>query len=200
MEEELLLQIEALIFASDHPLQEVEVQQILSVALDKPIELEFVQKCAEQLVQKYENDHFAFRILKSGGGYQFLTKPQFHKLAASLNGDKFTKRLSATSMETLSIIAYRQPITKSEIEFIRGVSSDYSIQKLLEKELICIKGREEGSVGKPLLYATTPYLLDYLGINNPSELPKLKEIVQLETVEATNAKEARPVSQASDND
>lgn len=192
--EELLLQVEALIFAADRPLEINEMQKILSVALDHPVDLEAITNCAEQLFEKYEQDNVAFRIVRSAGGYQFLTKPKFHQLVAAINGDKFTKKLSATSMETLSIIAYKQPVTKSEIEFIRGVSSDYSIQKLLEKELILISGRQDDAIGKPLLYATTPYLLDYLGINNLSELPKLKEIVHsAEEVEATEGKAALPV-------
>lgn len=197
--EELLLKIEALIFAADHPVAISEMQKILSVSLDYPVADETIMTYADQLIKKYEQNDFAFRIVHSAGGYQFLTKAAFHQLVAALNGDKFTKKLSATSMETLSIIAYKQPITKSEIEFIRGVSSDYSIQKLLEKELIYIKGRQEDAIGKPLLYATTAYLLDYLGINTLKELPQLKEIVQLESVVATDGKEALPVSAEANN-
>lgn len=191
-EEDLLQQVEALIFAAGQPISAEDMQKILSVANDYPVEIEKISQCAEQLSLQYEQASYAFRIVKSGGGYQFLTKPEFHKLVAALNGDKFTKKLSATSMETLSIIAYKQPVTKSDIEYIRGVSSDYSIQKLLEKELIYIKGRKEDAIGKPLLYATTPYLLDYLGINDLSELPRLKEIVHQEAVDATDASEAQP--------
>lgn len=194
MEAELLQQVEALIFAADHPVNAEEMQKILSVANDYPVAIEKITQCAEQLFIRYEEASYAFHILKSGGGYQFLTKADFHKLVASLNGDKYTKKLSATSMETLSIIAYRQPVTKGEIEYIRGVSSDYSIQKLLEKELIYIKGRKEDAIGKPLLYATTDFLLDYLGINDLSELPRLKEIVQQEMIDATDASEAQPVN------
>ena len=95
-------------------------------------------------------------------------------------------------METLSIIAYKQPITKSEIEYIRGVSADYSIQKLLEKELIVISGRNEDMVGKPLIYNTSKNFMDYLGINSPSQLPQLKDITDLEIVMPTNAEEAIP--------
>jgi segregation and condensation protein B len=80
-------------------------------------------------------------------------------------------------LETLSIIAYKQPITKGEIEAIRGVNSDYSIQKLLEKELVIITGRNEDLPGKPLVYATSKSFMDYFGINSPEDLPKLKEVV-----------------------
>ncbi|RYD99440.1 MAG: SMC-Scp complex subunit ScpB, partial [Sphingobacteriales bacterium] len=137
-------------------------------------------------------EFYPFEVKESGGGWQFLTKKEFHTTIAQLNGDKFMKRLSPASMETLAIIAYKQPVTKSEIEFIRGVSADYSIQKLLEKELIVIAGRNEEAVGKPLIYATSKSFMDYLGINTPDQLPKLKEVASMEIVFPTDAAEAVP--------
>lgn len=95
-------------------------------------------------------------------------------------------------METLSIIAYKQPITKSEIEYIRGVSADYSIQKLLEKELIVIAGRNENMIGKPLIYTTSKNFMDYLGINSPAQLPQMKDITDVQIVMPTNAEDAIP--------
>ncbi len=97
-------------------------------------------------------------------------------------------------METLAIIAYKQPISKGDIESIRGVNSDYSVQKLLEKELIVITGRNEDMVGKPLIYATSKSFMDYLGLNSLDELPKLNEILQQELIEPTAASEAIPES------
>src|SRR5690606_26374720 len=94
--------------------------------------------------------------------------------------------------ETLAIIAYKQPITKAEIEFIRGVSADYSIQKLLEKELIVIAGRNEEMVGKPLIYTTSKNFMDYLGINSPADLPQLKDVTNIEIVMPTDAVQATP--------
>lgn len=192
MESALLQYIEALVFAAEQPVPVVEMQKLLSVFLDESVSEDNIITGLTQLEEKYNDDSFAFCLLKSGGGYRFCTKPDYHKLVAALTGEKFTRKLSATSMETLSIIAYKQPVTKSEIEFIRGVSSDYSIQKLLEKELIYIKGRQEDAIGKPLLYATTANFMDYLGINDVSELPKLKEIVQIMPVEATEGLAAEP--------
>ena len=84
------------------------------------------------------------------------------------------KKLSAAAMETLSIIAYKQPVTKGQVEAIRGVSADYAIQKLLEKELIVISGRNETMPGHPLVYATSKSFMDYFGINTPDDLPKIK--------------------------
>ncbi|MFM7838180.1 MAG: SMC-Scp complex subunit ScpB, partial [Chitinophagaceae bacterium] len=123
------------------------------------------------------------------GGWQFLTKKEYHKTVAQLNGDKFLKRLSSASLETLSIIAYKQPVTKAEIESIRGVSSDYAIQKLLEKELIVITGRNESLPGHPLIYATSRQFMDYFGLNSPEELPKLKEIFDEALVQPTVVQE-----------
>ena len=126
---------------------------------------------------------------QSGGGWQFLTKKEFHKTIAQINGDKFLKRLSAASLETLAIIAYKQPVTKGEIEAIRGVSSDYAVQKLLEKELIIITGRNEKLPGHPLVYATSKNFMDYFGINSADDLPKIKEVLAEQLVEPTVIKD-----------
>jgi segregation and condensation protein B len=102
-----------------------------------------------------------------------------------LNGDKFLKRLSNAALESLAIIAYKQPITKGEVEAIRGVNSDYSMQKLLEKELIVISGRNELLPGKPLIYSTSRNFMDYFGINSTEDLPKIREVLADQIVEAT---------------
>ncbi|MEY2834362.1 MAG: SMC-Scp complex subunit ScpB, partial [Bacteroidota bacterium] len=112
-------------------------------------------------------------------------KKDFFPTVSALIQHKARKRLSTASLETLSIIAYKQPITKSEIEAIRGVNCDYSIQKLLEKELIIIAGRNEQAVGKPLVYATSRQFMDYFGINSAEELPKINEVLAETMVEPT---------------
>jgi segregation and condensation protein B len=124
-------------------------------------------------------------VKQSGGGWQFLTKTDYHKTIAQLNGDKFLKRLSPASLETLAIIAYKQPVTKGEVESIRGVSSDYAVQKLLEKELIVISGRNEKLPGHPLVYSTSRNFMDYFGINSSDDLPKIKEVLAEQLVEPT---------------
>ena len=121
----------------------------------------------------------------SGGGWQFLTKKDYHKTIAQLNGDKFLKKLSSAAMETLSIIAYKQPVTKGEIESIRGVSADYAVQKLLEKELIIISGRNENLPGHPLIYETSKNFMDYFGINSSEDLPKIREVLAEQLIEPT---------------
>lgn len=176
----LIPHIEALIFASDKPLTAMEMTELLNNAfgfMEDKLTLEQVQTGMEGIVSKYNADFYPFEVRESGGGWQFLSKREFHKTIAQLNGEKFLKRLSTAALETLAIIAYKQPITKGEIESIRGVSSDYSIQKLLEKELIIITGRNENMPGKPLVYTTSRTFMDYFGINQPSDLPKLKEIL-----------------------
>jgi len=153
--------------------------------MEERITLDQVESCIEGIHEKYQSEFYPFEVKESGGGWQFLTKKDFHKTIAQLNGDKFLKRLSTAAMETLAIIAYKQPITKGEIESIRGVNSDYSIQKLLEKELIVITGRSEHLPGKPLVYATSRNFMDYFGINSAEDLPKIKEIIAEQIVQPT---------------
>jgi segregation and condensation protein B len=162
----LIPHIEALIFASDKPLTTLELTELVNNALsymDEKISLDQVESSLEGITEKYSADFYPFQVLQSGGGWQFLTRPEYHKTVAQLNGDKFLKRLSAAALETLSIIAYKQPVTKGEIESIRGVSSDYAVQKLLEKELIVISGRNEKAPGQPLIYSTSKNFMDYFG-------------------------------------
>ncbi len=174
--DQLMLHVEALIFASERPITQVELIEYVSQTIEEAIEPERISAGISAVREKYATDFYPFELREIGGGFQFLTKKEFHKTVLQLNGDKHIKKLSASAMETLAIIAYKQPITKSDIEFIRGVSADYSIQKLLEKELIVIVGRNEDAVGKPLLYSVSRHFMDYLGINSPTQLPQLKEL------------------------
>jgi len=185
--------IEAVIFASDKALTSLEITEIINNAfgfMEDKIVLDQVESAIEGIVEKYNSEFYPFEIKQSGGGWQFLTKKDFHKTIAQLNGDKFLKRLSVAALETLAIIAYKQPITKSEIESIRGVNCDYAVQKLLEKDLVIISGRNEDAVGKPLIYATSKSFMDYFGINSADDLPKISEVLMEELVQSTNVKEA----------
>ena len=180
--------IEALIFASEKPLTSPEIVELINNAfgfMEERISQDQVQSCIEGIREKYSAEFYPFEVRESGGGWQFLTKKDFHKTIVQLNGERFLKRLSNAAMETLAIIAYKQPITKGEIEGIRGVNSDYSIQKLLEKELIIITGRNELMPGKPLVYATSKTFMDYFGINSASDLPKIKEVLAEQMVQPT---------------
>jgi len=180
--------IEALIFASDKPLTSMEITELVNNAfgfMEEKLTLEQIQTSIDGIIEKYASEFYPFEVRESGGGWQFLTKKDFHKTVAQLNGEKFLKRLSSAALETLSIVAYKQPITKGEIEAIRGVNSDYSIQRLLEKELINITGRNENMPGKPLVYSTSKTFMDYFGLNSAGDLPKLKEVFAETLVEAT---------------
>jgi segregation and condensation protein B len=188
----LIPHIEALIFASDKPLTTLELTELTNNAfgfMEDKISLDQVEAAVEGITEKYASEFYPFEMRQSGGGWQFLTKKDYHKTIAQLNGDRFLKRLSAASLETLSIIAYKQPVTKGEIEAIRGVSSDYAVQKLLEKELIIITGRNEKLPGHPLVYATSKNFMDYFGINSADELPKIKEVLAEQLVEPTVMKD-----------
>ena len=160
---QIIPHIEALIFASDKALSAVDITELINTALgfiEDRADVEQVEAAINGIKEKYDSEFYAFELKQSGGGWQFLTKPEYHKTVALINGDKFLKRLSTASLETLSIIAYKQPITKSEIESIRGVNCDYAVQKLLEKDLVIISGRNEDAVGKPLIYATSKSFID----------------------------------------
>lgn len=190
---EIIPHIEALIFASDKPLSNEEILELVNGALafieDRATQQQ-VDAAIEGIQEKYSAEFYAFELKAIGGGWQFLTKKEYHKTVAQLNGDKFLKRLSTAALETLAIIAYKQPITKSEIESIRGVNCDYAVQKLLEKDLVIISGRNEDAVGKPLIYATSKSFMDYFGINSSEDLPKISEVLLEELVQATNVTEA----------
>jgi segregation and condensation protein B len=185
---QIIPHIEALIFASDKPLTNEEITELLNNALafiEDRATAEQVETAIEGIREKYNAEFYSFEVKQSGGGWQFLTKKDYHKTVAQLNGDKFLKRLSVASLETLAIIAYKQPITKSEIEAIRGVNCDYAVQKLLEKDLVVITGRNEDAVGKPLVYGTSKSFMDYFGINSTTDLPKISEVLMEELVQAT---------------
>lgn len=180
--------IEALIFTAERPLTTLELCDMVNNALgfiEDRASLDQTEAAISAIREKYNSEFYSFEVRESGGGWQFLTKKEFHKTVAQINGDKFLKRLSTAALETLSIIAYKQPITKGEMEAIRGVSCDYAVQKLLEKELIVITGRNEKLPGHPLVYATSRTFMDYFGINSPEDLPKIREIISSELVEPT---------------
>lgn len=147
-----------------------------------------MEEALSAIRQRYAAEDFAFELVHSGGGFQFLSKPAFQGAVAAMWKQKIRKRLSTSALETLSIIAYRQPITKPEIERIRGVNCDYAVQKLLEKELIQISGKSD-LPGRPVLYGTSPRFMDYFGINSLSQLPELREIAPEENTVGTGTED-----------
>lgn len=174
----ILLQIEAVIFTTEHPVSMEEIYNAFAANQQEVSEDEILASLKE-LKAKFSSENFAFELVKTGGGYQFLSKAAYHEWIAKFLHQKANKKLSSAAMETLSIIAYKEPVTKSEIEQIRGVSADYTVHKLLEKELISIAGKAD-SPGRPVLYSVSPFFLDYFGINSTDELPQFKEIMPQE--------------------
>ncbi|RME13133.1 MAG: SMC-Scp complex subunit ScpB, partial [Bacteroidetes bacterium] len=146
--------IEALIFAADTPVSLEEIRECLNTTFEHEFSEEEITLAIDEVKTRYQQEQCAIEVVEIAGGYQFMTKPAYHKVIATWLKQTTKRRLSQAAIETLSIIAYKQPITKSELEAIRGVSCDYTIQKLLEKELVSIIGRSEGP-GRPLLYGTS---------------------------------------------
>jgi len=172
---QLQLNIEAMIFTANAAVKITDIKATLEKVFEgEEISVEQIRELLDTITEKYKSDEYAFELRRSGGGYQFLTKPLFYDTIAAFLNLKTKRKLTRSAMETLAIIAYKQPIAKSEMEHIRGVSCDYALTKLLDKELVEVTGRAE-TVGKPLLYATSNVFLDYFGINGPDEMPALKE-------------------------
>jgi segregation and condensation protein B len=167
--------IEALIFASDKSITEEEILQVLSDIMEDSLKIEEIREHIERIRVKYQELDLAIELVQINGGYQFLTKKDYYQVVNQLQIQRSKKKLSQAALETLSIIAYKQPITKLEVEQIRGVNCDYTVQKLLEKELISISGKAD-SVGKPLLYSTSSLFMDYFGINSTKDLPQMNEL------------------------
>lgn len=172
--------IEALIFASDEPISSPEIIKAVKGIDGEEIDINEndILETINSLNENYNKENRSFQILKIAGGFSFGTKVDFAKYLGFLSSEKSKRRLSQAALETLAIIAYKQPITKPEIENIRGVNSDYIMNILLEKKLITISGRSE-TVGRPLLYTTTNEFLIYFGLNKISDLPKPREIDEI---------------------
>ena len=174
--------IEAVLFATDEPLSLRQLTDILSPSdsadRGRSVSPESVLGCIEELNREYGQVGRAFRIVKVAGGYQFATQPQFGIWLGRMLREKSRRKLSVSALESLAVIAYKQPVTKPEVEAIRGVNADYVLRTLLERNLVAIVGRA-ATPGRPLLYGTTKDFLKHFGLNDLSELPKPREINEL---------------------
>ena len=168
--------IEALVFATEDPITVSLLAQTFAdtTGEDAPSKNE-IESVIARLNQLYERTSRSFRIEQWGGGYRFATIPSVSAFIKSLFVTDRQRKLSKTLMESLAILSYRQPASRSELEFIRGVDCDYGIRKLMEYGLIDVVGRSE-TVGRPLLYGTTPRFLDLFGLTSISDLPNLREL------------------------
>jgi segregation and condensation protein B len=174
MEERLDTYVESLIFIAQQPVKREDIRYNLENALQITIDPEALDTALHRLQEKYWDDTFAIEIVEVADGFQFMTKGVYHQVAGHFLKQLTKRRLSRVALETLAIIAYKQPVSRAEIEQIRGVNADYAIDKLLEKELIEIAGRSTGP-GKPLLYTTSGKFMDYFGLKSMEDLPQLKE-------------------------
>lgn len=171
--------VEAILFASPEALSAHELAQtILEADGQMEVESDQIEQIIDKLNQKYEETGLAFSINRVAGGYAFATKSRYHHWLSVLQHKQAYKKLSPSAIEALAIIAYKQPVTKPEIDFIRGVDSGYITRQLLEKELIRVSGRAD-KPGKPLLYKTSELFLKHFDINSVKELPKPREIEEI---------------------
>lgn len=172
--DQLAQHIESLVFTAETPITLEEIKSVLEESFGMAFHEEEVLGAIDLLKVRYADETFSFEILEIAGGYQFFTKAAYHNTVGTYLKQTTRRRLSRSALETLSIIAYKQPTSKGDMERIRGVNCDHALQKLLEKELVSIVGRSEGP-GRPLLYGTSAKFMDYFGIRSLEELPKPKE-------------------------
>jgi segregation and condensation protein B len=165
--------LEALLFLSGEVLGVSAIKDILEIP-----EAE-IKRVMETLITEYRERNTGLMIVEIANGYQMVTNPAYGEWIKKFKTTHLSSRLSLPSLETLAIIAYKQPIIRAEIEQIRGVNSDSAIRTLYEKRLIKIMGRKEAP-GRPFLYGTTREFLQYFGLKNLTELPTLKEMIREE--------------------
>lgn len=163
--------IESLLFVADEPLTIRKLKQVIE-AIDEST----IRQALAQLKEEYNQNGRAIQLVEIANGYQFATRPSYADWVNKLIQSTTKFRLTKPALETLTIVAYRQPVMRAEIESIRGVDSGGVIQTLLEKKLIRVTGRKE-VVGRPLLYGTTQEFLDHFGLRNLTDLPTIEEVV-----------------------
>ena len=169
-EEEVAATVEAIVFASDRPLPAAKVAQIGQLGT-----VRHVRRAIAALNDRYEQTGRAFRIVEIAGGYQFQTLPQYHDVLEQLHKSRSDSRLSQAAMETLAIVAYRQPVLRANVEAIRGVACGDVLRGLMEKNLVRITGRAQ-EIGRPMLYGTTRRFLEVFGLAGLEDLPNAEQL------------------------
>ena len=183
--DELTYAIEALLFASERPLTADEIKQAFSTdeaqgsasAGEEKVDFADIEERLEALKSDYETQRRGFKLFQIAGGWQLVTDERFAPQLKRFYQSREKKRLSQASLETLSVIAYKQPATRADIEFIRGVNVDGAVKTLLEKGLVRIVGRKEVP-GRPMLYGTTQEFLEHFGLSSIKQLPALNEYTE----------------------
>ncbi len=174
---ELKAIVESVIFASEEEIGSRQIKEIIDSS-GLRISVAEIEETVKDLNDEYRKEGRAFEIMSVAGGFSYATRKDYSRFVGKLYEEKQRKKLSQSAIETLSIIAYKQPITRNEIEFVRGVNVDYIVNSLLERDLITIHGRAD-SPGRPILYGTTKNFLKVLGLNSLEDLPKLKDINEI---------------------
>ncbi len=171
--------IESLIFSANDPVDAKKLTQVYAeVSGDDSLTTKDVYSIVTALNDQYAQSGSAFHIFEWAGGFRLATQPEYAPYVKSLHEIDSKRKLSRSLIETLAIIAYKQPVTKPEMDFVRGVDSDYAVRRLMELDLVDVIGRSE-SVGKPLLYGTTKEFLEKFGLNDLESLPNIREIEDL---------------------
>ncbi|MCF6154113.1 MAG: SMC-Scp complex subunit ScpB [Candidatus Brocadia sp.] len=168
--EEIKPIVESLVFAAEEPITLRKLTDII-----EGVDSSQIQEAITQLKNDYDVQGRAFQIEEIAGGYQLFTKPEYYEWIAKLRKKSGETKLSQAALETLAIIAYKQPILRANLEAIRGVQSGQIIRLLMEKDLVKVVGRDE-SLGHPLLYGTTKKFLEYFGLKDIKDLPKVEEL------------------------
>jgi segregation and condensation protein B len=169
-EREVAATVEAILFAADSPLSAAKIA-LLAELPNRGV----VKKAVARLNERYDEIGCSFRIEPIAGGYQMLTRPEYHDVVARLFKNRSDSKLSQAAMETLAIVAYRQPILRADIEAVRGVASGEMLRSLLDKNLVKIVGRAE-VLGRPMLYGTTRQFLEVFGLNGIDDLPNVESL------------------------
>ena len=162
--------VEALLFAVQEPISVRKISEIIEGAEAKEI-----REVIQQLREEYDTHDRVFQIEEIANGFQLLSRPEYHEWISKIRKKSGESKLSQQALETLSIIAYKQPIIRADIEAIRGVQSGQMIRTLVEKSLVKITGRDE-VLGRPLLYGTTTKFLDHFGLKSIKDLPKVEDL------------------------
>ena len=172
---EILSALEAMLVSSDRPLKPTSIVDALSAHLDRSPSASIIAEAVDLLNAQYDEHQRAFRIEEISGGYRLMTRPEHAPVVAAMHRARAVTRLSKPALETLSIIAYRQPVTRAELESIRGVACGEVVRTLMDRRLVKITGRAE-ELGRPMLYGTTRQFLDTFGLASLKDLPKPEEL------------------------
>ncbi|MCX6357394.1 MAG: SMC-Scp complex subunit ScpB [Candidatus Aureabacteria bacterium] len=189
--------VEALLFAGNEPLKIADVREILLGV--EPLTDARIRAIIDELRAEYAANSRSFTIAEIADGYRLQTLPDYAGWISKLNAAPPRRKLSAPALETLAIIAYRQPITKAEIEAIRGVNIDGVLENLIDRELIETRGRKD-AVGKPHLYGTTKKFLEHFGLQNIKDLPQIDELKRAVAERAAKDRGAQTPAPASKDD